>query len=156
MDWWSRGENKKTQLLEKYPSLFFFAIYCALFSSNFGRLFWKIFMSRQLSVKSTLFRPSTPDWERRVKDLGHHRVNLKKSTKEGCCLAAKPADIPLWSGNPDNPHAQNIADVTYGDGGADYIPPYFFIEDPKPNWRTGTSICWWQNWGNATGRSIPW
>jgi len=88
-------------------------------------------MSRQLSAKSTLFRPSTPDWERRVRDLGHHRVNLRKPTKEGCGLAAKPADIPVWCGNPDNPHAENIADVTYGDGGADYIPPYFFIEDPK-------------------------
>jgi hypothetical protein len=88
-------------------------------------------MSRQLSFRPNLFRPSTPDWERRVKDLGHHRVNLKKPTKEGCGLAAKPADIPLWSGNPDNPQAQNIADVTYGDGGADYIPPYFFIDDPK-------------------------
>ena len=88
-------------------------------------------MSRQLSAKNNLFRPSTPDWERRVKDMGHHRVNLKKPTKEGCGLAAKPADIPLWSANPDNPHAQNIADVTYGDGGADYIPPYFFIEDPQ-------------------------
>ena len=117
-------------------------------------------MSRQLSAKNNLFRPSTPDWERRVKDLGHHRVNLKKPTKEGCGLAAKPADIPLWSANPDNPHAQNIADVTYGDGGADYIPPYFLLRilsaknltlGLKPKWRNGTSNCWWQNWGSATG-----